>query len=189
MNPNSRKRSRVAAAAVTAAIALTPAAALATPGHRAAPAAASAPACATSDLMVWLGIPGEDAAGSSYYELELSNISSHTCTLFGFPGVSAVTSNGAQLGRAATRDHSDPTHLVTLSPLATAHAVLQIINAANYPPSTCQPTQASGLKIYPPNTTTATEVPFQFQACAKSGPVYLFVRTTVAGTGIPFVSN
>jgi hypothetical protein len=189
MNPTNHKRSRIAAAAVTAAIALTPAAALATPGHQAAPAAASAPACATSDLMVWLGIPGDNTAGSSYYELELSNTSSHTCTLFGFPGVSAVAPNGAQLGSAATRDHSDPIQLVTLSPLATSHVLLKIVNVGIFPSSTCQPTQASGLKVYPPNDTTATVVPFHFQACAKSGPVFLTVRTTVAGTGIPFVSN
>jgi Protein of unknown function (DUF4232) len=185
----SRKRSRMAAAAVTAALALTPAAALATPGHQAARVVASTPACATSDLMVWLGIPGNGTAGSTYYELELSNTSSHTCTLFGFPGVSAVAPNGAQLGSAATRDHSDPTQLVTLAPLATAHVLLRIIEAGVFPPSTCQPTQASGLKVYPPNTTTATVVPYEFLACAKSGPVFLNVRTTVARTGIPFVSS
>jgi len=101
MNLISRKHWRIAAAAVTAAMILAPAAALAAPGQHTAPAAASAPGCATSDLMVWLGIPGDGTAGSTYYELELSNISHHTCTLFGFPGVSAVNRSGAQLGSPA----------------------------------------------------------------------------------------
>jgi hypothetical protein len=188
MNLISRKHWRIAAAAITATMILTPAAALAAPGQHAAPAAASAPRCATSGLMVWLGIPGAGTLGSTYYELELSNISHHTCTLFGFPGVSAVGPNGAQLGSPAARDHTDPTRLVTLAPLATAHVVLQIKDLS-FPPPTCQPTNAAGLKVYPPNTTTATVVPFQFPACAKSGPIFLTVRTTEAGTGIPFYST
>jgi hypothetical protein len=188
MNLISRKHWRIAAAAVTAAMILAPAAALAAPGQHTAPAAASAPGCATSDLMVWLGIPGDGTAGSTYYELELSNISHHTCTLFGFPGVSAVNRSGAQLGSPATRDHGDPELPVTLAPLATAHVVLQIRDLS-FPPATCQPTNAAGLKVYPPNTTTATVVPFQFPACAKSGPIFLTVRTTEAGTGIPFYST
>jgi hypothetical protein len=185
----SSKYWRIAAAAVTAAMIFTPTAALAAPGYQAAPAAASAPACATSSLMVWLGIPGAGTAGSTYYELQMSNISGHTCTLFGFPGVSAESSSGAQLGSPAKRDHTDPTQLVTLSPFGTAHVVLQITDAGGYPPSQCDPTTAIGLKVYPPNTTTATFVRFSFTACAKSGPVILQVRTTEAGTGIPFYST
>jgi Domain of unknown function (DUF4232) len=200
MSPINRKQWRVAAAVIaTVAAVLTPAAALAAPAHPvaalAAPAhpaartATSAPACATSALRVWLGVPGEGAASSIYYPLELSNVSSHTCTLFGFPGVSAVAPGGAQLGSPASRDHSDPTLLVTLSPGATAHVLLRIVAVGVFPPSTCQPTNAIGLKVYPPNNTAATVVGFPFQACAKSGPVFLTVRTTVAGTGIPGFSS
>jgi hypothetical protein len=190
MNLISRKRWQMTAAAAAAAAAvLTPATALAAPGHPGAPTAASAPACPASALRVWLGVPGEGAAGSVYYPLELSNVSSHTCTLFGFPGVSAVAPGGAQLGSPATRDHTDPTNLVTLSAGATAHALLKITNVGVFPPSTCQPANAIGLKVYPPNDTAATVVDFPFQACAKSGPVFLTIRTTVAGTGIPGFSN
>ena len=186
----SRKRWWVAASAAAAAVAvLCPAAALAAPGHAGAGTAASAPGCGTSSLRVWLGVPGEAAAGSIYYPLELSNVSSHSCTLLGFPGVSAVAAGGAQLGSAATRDHTDPTNLVTLSPGATAHALLKIVNVGLFPPSTCQPASAIGLKVYPPNNTAATVVGFPFQACAKSGPEFLTIRTTTAGAGIPGYSN
>ena len=93
------------------------------PGQLAAPAAAAAPRCSTSDLTAWIGVPGDGAAGTTAYQLELSNTSHHTCTLTGFPGVSAVGLGGHRLGRAAGRDHSDPTRLVTLRRGATAHVV------------------------------------------------------------------
>jgi hypothetical protein len=182
-----RRQRRLALVAAACAVVLSPAAALAAAGHPAAAPAVSS--CATSDLRVWLGIPGDGAAGTTAYQLELSNVSSHTCTLMGYPGVSAVAMGEQQLGSPATRDASDPTLLVTLAPGATAHVFLEIVDTAFLPPATCHPTSAIGLKVYPPNDTTATVVPFSFQACKKAGPVFLTVRTTVTGTGIPAFSS
>ena len=184
----SRKQWRMAVAGIACAAILTPATALAAPGHPAARAAAT-PACATSDLRVWLGVPGQGALGTTAYQLELSDISRHTCTLFGFPGVSAVAAGGQQLGSPATRDHFDPTRLVTLRRGATAHVFLRITNVAFLPPAACHPADAIGLKVFPPGQRTATVVSFPFRACAKKGPVFLIVRTTVAGTGIPGFST
>jgi hypothetical protein len=189
MNAISRLQRRALAAAVTCAAVLMPAAALAATGHPAAPAVSAAPKCGLSDLSVWLGIPGDSAAGSTFYQLEMSNISNHTCTLFGFPGMSAVALGGAQLGSAATRDHGDPTSLVTLAHGATAHAVLRIVDAGFFPPSTCHPTNAIGLKVFPPNDTKAAIIGFKFKACQTKGPKFLSVRTTVTGTGIPNFSH
>jgi hypothetical protein len=184
----SRRRWMVAAGIACAAI-LTPAAALAAPANPAAPRAAAAPACATSSLRVWLGIPGDSAGGTTAYQLELSNISGRACTLFGFPGVSAVGLGDRQLGTPAARDHADPTRLVTLGRGATAHAFLLITEPAFFPPAACHPANAIGLRVFPPNTRTATVVSFSFRACARQGPVFLRVRTTVAGTGIPGFSS
>src|SRR5512135_2748569 len=86
-------RRGLAAFAITSAAVLAPTVALAAPGGRAAavrpaadaqPAAAVAPRCAASALTVWLGVPGDGAAGSSYFQLELSNTSGRACTLYGF---------------------------------------------------------------------------------------------------------
>ena len=184
----SRKQWRIAAAGIACAAILTPAAALAAPARSAAPQAA-APRCRTSDLRIWLGIPGDSASGHTAYQLELSNISWRACTLFGFPGVSAVAPGGRQLGSPAARDHGDPTRLVTLASGATAHVFLVITNVAFFPPAACHPANAIGLRVFPPNNTAATVVFFPFQACAKKGPVFLLVRTTVAGTGIPGFSS
>jgi Domain of unknown function (DUF4232) len=185
-------RRGLAAFAVTCAAAAIPTAALAAPGGRAEavrPATAAAPGCGTGQLTVWLGIPGDGAAGSTYYELELSNTSGKTCTLYGYPGVSAVGKNGRQLGRAASRDHADPVRLVTLGRGATAHVLLKLVDVGNFPASSCDPAAAVALRVYPPNTRRSVEVPFSFQACRKGGPVFLYVRTTVGGTGIPGFSS
>jgi hypothetical protein len=175
----------VAAATGAAALALTAASAT---GAGAA-SQAVAPECATSALEVWIGLGGgESAAGSTYYPLEFSNTSHRTCDLYGFPGVSAVRGS-KQAGSAAARDHAFAPRTVVLAPGGTAHALLQIANAGVFSGAACKPVQADALRVYPPDRRTATLVPFSFEACQKSGPVFLHIRTIRAGVGIPGYSQ
>lgn len=139
-------------------------------------AAEKTSACSTSGLVVWLNTQGDHAAGSSYYELGFTNLSGRTCTLQGFPGVSAVSIAGHQLGRAAGRSHAGTARLLRLPGNATAVATIQIANAHNFPTSACRPVVAAAVRVYPPNQTASKLVPFPFPACSRSGPVYLFVR-------------
>ena len=197
MKPTTRAARRgLAALAVTAAAVAIPTTALAASGSPAKPAAAARaaaaaipPRCGTAALTAWLGIPGDGYAGGVGYQLELSNISNHTCSLYGFPGVSALAPGGHQLGRAANRGHAEPNRLVTLGRGATAHAELQITDVTAFPPSSCGKTTAVALRVYPPGATRSLEIPLTFQACGKSGPVYLHVGTTEGGTGIPGFSR
>jgi hypothetical protein len=138
--------------------------------------------CYQSELRAWLGVPGGGAAGSTYYELELSNISGQTCALYGYPGVSALTS-GNQDGSAADRSTSHPKTLVLLAPGATSHVILQVTDAGNF--SSCQVVTANELRVYAPGDYGSLIIPFSFPACSNTGPVYLHVSATVAGTGIP----
>lgn len=93
--------------------------------------AASTPRCTSSSLAVWIGLgEGGDTAGSTFYPLELSNISSHACHLRGFPGVSAW--RGHLLGSPAQRSRAVLAHTVTLRPRETAHTVLQITDVGNH---------------------------------------------------------
>lgn len=138
-------------------------------------AAAGAPRCAASGLVVWLDTRGSAAAGSSYYTLEFTNLSGHACTLAGYPGVSAIDRAGHQVGSAAGRNPS-PVRLVRLARGDTATAVLQIVQAANFPPAACHRVTAAGLRVYPPNQTAARIVPFPFPACSRRGPVFLQVK-------------
>ena len=103
MHHHTLSRGRLAGAAVLAcAAALAPAAALADTASLAAPAAqAGTPRCATSGLVVWMDTQGDGAAGSVYYTLQFTNLSGHACTLRGYPGVSAVSLSGHQLGAPA----------------------------------------------------------------------------------------
>ena len=143
-------------------------------------ARAAAPACATSGLVLWLNTQGDGAAGSIYYHLELTNQSGHTCTLRGYPGVSAVDLGGHQLGSPGSRDSAHPAHLVTLHPGGTATAVLRVVEAGNFPATACHRVGAAGVRVYPPNQTASRTVPFPFEACSHTGPVILMVESVQA---------
>jgi hypothetical protein len=196
MKPTTRAARRgLAAVALTCAAVVIPTTALAASGSPAKPAtaarsaAAAIPRCGTGALTAWLGIPGDGYAGGVSYQLELSNTSSRACTLYGYPGVSALARGGHQLGRAAGRGPASANRLVTLGRGATAHVLLQITDVASFPPASCGETTAVALRVYPPGATRSLEVPFTFQACGQSGPVYLHVGTTKGGTGIPGFSS
>jgi Domain of unknown function (DUF4232) len=137
--------------------------------------AAGTPRCSASGLVVWLDTQGNGAAGSVYYQLQFTNLSGRTCTLSGYPGISAVNLQGRQVGRAGSRESGAKARTVTLSNGATAAATLRIVEARNFPSSACKQTTAAGLRVYPPNQTMAKTVPFPFEACSRSGPTFLGV--------------
>jgi hypothetical protein len=165
----------LAAGAVTCAAALVPGVALASPGAPAGTARAATPACPTSGLDVWLNTQGDGASGTIYYDLEFTNLSGSSCALFGYPGVSAVTLTGAQVGNAARRDNSFTPHLVTLANGATATAMVGITQTGFFTKAQCKRVTAAGLRVYPPGQTASKIVPFPFGACAKTGTNYLSV--------------
>lgn len=189
-------RRAVAAAAFASAAILLPAVALASSAGTAAPKTAAAAKtaaaqqtaavsrCTRSQLTSWLGIPGGTAAGSTYYQLEISNISHRSCTLFGYPGVSAMR-KGHQVGSAARRNRSHPSTLLTLVPGSTVHVILQIVDVYNYPTGKCHPTKASALRVYAPGDFGASQIPYSFNACGKKGPAFMSVSAVIGGTGIP----
>jgi hypothetical protein len=139
----------------------------------------SATPCATSRLVIWLDTDGDGAAGSIYYKLELTNASSATCTLTGYPGVSAVDLVGHQLGSPASRLPS-PTKTVTLGAEDSAIATLRVVEAGNFPNAACHPVNAAGVRVYPPDERVSKFVPFPFQACAYSKSVVLGVSTAAS---------
>jgi hypothetical protein len=151
-------------------------------------APASTSRCPTAALAVWIGVgEGGATAGSTFYPLELTNVSSRVCHLFGFPGVSAFA--GHQLGSPAQRNHSVPEHTVTLNPGDTAHTVLQVTDVSNFSASQCKPATATGVKVIPPDERNSSGVPFAFQACSKAGPIYLTIQPVQPGVGVPGYPN
>jgi uncharacterized protein DUF4232 len=138
---------------------------------------AATPTCQTRGLVIWIDTQPNGTAGTTFFTLNFTNLSGHPCLLRGFPGVSAVNLRGRPFGRPASRDSGQAVANVTLTNGHTAHAVLGIVDVGALPPSSCPPTTAAGLRVFPPNQTTAKVIPFPFQACGRSGgPSVLRIR-------------
>ena len=168
-----RRLSVVAAVLGVCAVAVAlPASSVAGAGAR---AAAVGP-CSSSGLVIWLDTNSNGAAGSLFYSLNFTNLSGHTCTLRGFPGVSAINLSGHRIGAAATKDNGLAAHTVTLHNGHMATAELRIVDNGNFPPSNCGPVTAAGLRVFAPNTTHSKTIPFPFGACSMSGSPVLTVR-------------
>jgi hypothetical protein len=149
------------------------------PSPSASPTAAGAPACANGTLQVKLR--GEQGyAGGVDLAINFTNTTSAACTLYGYPGVSLVSSSHAQIGLAAKRTTTAPAEVVTLAPGATGHAQLQIADALNFPTSTCGPVQAADLRVYPPGQTAAVFLPDHSQGCAQPAQI-LFISPVQPG--------
>jgi len=114
---------------------------------------------------------GGAAAGSTYYPIDFTNISSAACTMFGYPGVSFVTGQGgSRLGRPATRNRAVAAALVRLAPGGVAHATIQVADAGNYTRSECKPVTGHWLKIFPPNQFAAIYAKFTTEVCSAKLP-------------------
>jgi hypothetical protein len=151
-----------------------------------APATSLSPAgpsaCPNGSLQVKQGI-AQGYAGGVYEVIDFTNTSGSSCTLLGYPGVSLVSGpSNTQIGLAAKRSTATPVRQLTLAPGATANALLQIVDALNYPPASCAPTKATALRVYPPNQTAPVFLPNTSYGCAM--PVQtMFIGAVQPGSG------
>jgi Protein of unknown function (DUF4232) len=178
--PTFRRAVTVAAAAV-AGLAISPAAHAATCSGTASSAARAVPKCTASDLRVWLAIDqGNGAAGTIYYPLDFANVRTHTCSLFGYPRVSAISQDGQQLGSSAGLASLSGAQTVKLAPGAVAHTLLAYHDAVVSTEPGCDPVYtAAELRIYPPDQDTATYAAFGLEACSRPGPVYMNITEPI----------
>ncbi|HEY6310929.1 MAG TPA: DUF4232 domain-containing protein [Streptosporangiaceae bacterium] len=152
------------------------------PSQSVSPAVVGPQACPNGSLQLKLGL-AQGYAGGVYEVIDFTNTSGTTCTLFGYPGVSLVSGPPyAQIGLAAKRSGTAPVKQITLAPGATANALLQVVDALNFPTATCSPAKATDLRIYPPNQTAAVFLPSDSQGCAEPVQV-LFISAVQAGSG------
>jgi len=154
-----------------------------TPAAASPSATATGPAaCPTSSLRVKPGV-AQGYAGGVYQVIDFTNTSGSTCTLYGYPGVSLVSGPPyMQIGLAAKRSTSTPRTLVPLAPGATANALLQIVDALNYPTASCGPAKATALKIYPPDQTVPVYLPNTSTGCTKPVQI-LYIGAVRPGSG------
>jgi Protein of unknown function (DUF4232) len=126
------------------------------------------------------------AAGSTYVPVTFTNTSSSTCGMYGYPGVSFVTADdsaGHQIGAAAQQNAQFAKQSVRLTAGGVAHAWLQVAQAGNYPPDSCQPVTAHWLRVFAPGQTAAIYVSHSFDACSDSSAPLLTVMPVRAGQG------
>jgi len=146
------------------------------------PAAPAGPAgCLSSGLQAQLGA-SQGTAGTIYQVIVLTNTSASSCTLYGYPGVSFVTSQGgSQVGAPATRNPAVTATQLTLVPGGKANALLAVHDAGAYPD--CQLTGVDWLRIYPPGDFGSLYVQYKAQTCANTSNDILTVTAVSAGAG------
>ena len=170
-----------AAVAVPLATARPVAKAQAAAGHARYESARAVHRCTSLRTTTWLGLGnGGGTLGTIFYPIEFSNTGKLTCTLLGYPGVSAISGSGHQIGQPAIA--SGKKQVIVLKPGGTAHVVLGIVEAGNI--AGCKMRPGAFLKIFAPGQKAATTIPnFTFTACANKS--VLRVDAVHAGTGIP----
>jgi len=146
------------------------------------PAAPSGPAgCLASGLSAQLGV-SQGTAGTIYQVIVLTNTSSATCTLYGYPGVSFVTGiGGTQVGAPASKNPVVARALVTLAPGADADVLLAVHDAGAI--AGCTITPVNWLRIYPPGDYGSIYVQYNTQACANNSTSIMSVSPVRVGAG------
>jgi Protein of unknown function (DUF4232) len=147
----------------------------------------SAPAgpaeCTTAALHVMVG-QSNGAAGTIYFNLDFTNASASSCFVQGYPGVSLVSAgsnSGSQIGADAKRDPVTPVHQIVLAAGQTAHAVLGVTDAGNFPSSTCHMVTAHFIKVFPPDQTVPAYAPFTTQTCASTSVPTMHITAISSG--------
>jgi hypothetical protein len=132
------------------------------------------PRCTTADVRVSIG--GQNAGvGSIFTTIVVRNISHHTCTIAGHPGVSLVDSQHRQIGRPASWD-AGVIRLITLRPGDAASTMVRSLNPG-VGTNKCLPPSAA-LRIYIPNERTSVLVPARLSECLGTLNVKPFVPGT-----------
>ncbi len=127
------------------------------------------------------------AMGSTYYPVDFTNTASSPCGLYGYPGMSFVTSadsTGRQIGAPAQPSPGVGKVAVRLAAGGQAHAWLQVTQAGNYPSAQCQPVTAHWLRVYAPGETEALYVNQPFSACSSAKVQLLTVMPVRPGQGV-----
>ncbi|HEY5302958.1 MAG TPA: DUF4232 domain-containing protein [Acidimicrobiales bacterium] len=179
--PAASDRCLAAVVVLAAGVLLFPITALGESGASAtATQSAIAPTCRAANTEVWMALESNGTAGTVYYYLEFSNIGHQTCTLFGYPGVSAVNQRGNEVGNPAA--HFGTRSLVTLQRGVTAHAILGVLDAG----ASCDNhgVMAAALRVYPPGQTVIQLVDLSVSVCSHQSSMRIFSMRS--GTGIPY---
>lgn len=138
----------------------------ATASPSAIPTRTTSAACTPSEFKVTQSKPNGYAGGVNL-TIVFTNASHGLCSLYGYPGVSLVSASHQQIGLAAKRSSTVPVKLIILAPGTSASAAVQIVDALNFPSTTCNPVKAAYLGVYPPNQTIPVYLTNTSETCGK----------------------
>lgn len=153
----------------TITVTVTPRTASSTPAAAATPTTGStAPGCLSRYLHGSVG-QSSGAAGSIAVPVIFKNLDNVPCTLYGFPGVAlAAGTPVTDVGQPSTENAASSRELVTLAPHGYASALLQVVDALNYPAGACHPVKTTWLAVIPPNQRVPLYIPFASTACRSA---------------------
>lgn len=134
-----------------------------------------AASCTTNQLTITeTADPNGSSAGHTYTDLIFKNTSQQACNISGYPSVSLINDNDAQIGKLADKDTSVATKNITLSPGGQVKSVLTIGNPDNMEPGACS-SGVTQIKVFPPDQGESANVPTSITAWCPG-----FTTTVVA---------
>ncbi|MFJ9122153.1 DUF4232 domain-containing protein [Streptomyces sp. NPDC102394] len=142
--------------------------------------AAASGRCHTSELKATVG-RNDPGAGQENFPIVLTNTSSHTCTVRGFPGAAFVDASGKQLGPDPKRESGSAPTTVTLAP---GHSAWAGLTFSNPEVSGANPATPAALLVTPPDERASLKVTWtggQVPVSGNSSSVFLTVFNP--GTG------
>ena len=131
------------------------------------------PGCSRAQLSPSLYGQVGAAAGSEYYNVRLLN-TGHTCVIIDSPNVAFAYADNFIASPYALR--VGPSRQVTVQNGWSAHSILQVANADNYPPNVCAAVNTSKILIVPPQPrgyrqTGLTYRPLETHVCSQALPM------------------
>lgn len=124
----------------------------------------AAPAvCAPQNLSIKMG-SSDGAAGTMYRHVVVTNKTTRSCTIAGYPTVFLASANGAILGQGAGAAATYAPTKIKLAPKASAYSAIGIPNSGNFDAGACTAVSA-GLRLFIPSAETSLDVPFSAANC------------------------
>src|SRR5262249_40491882 len=103
----------------------------------------------------------------------LTNVSGHTCTVYGYGGLQLATASRQPLPTSQRRDPTHPPRLVRLAPGGKASSVLAwgVVPSGSEPVTGPGEPMPSRLRVPPPDGPTQRGVPWGFGSVCQHGTV------------------
>lgn len=105
----------------------SPAGTIASSSPSSAPTHSGGSACTTAEMPsgTWRVVPASEGAGHVAADIAFKNVSGHTCTVSGFPGVSLLASNDHPLPTNVLRNSAVAVTTIKVAPGAWVHAEMR----------------------------------------------------------------